>query len=91
MPAWPQTASQDDESTLLQQLLITPPSDLYSDSDRQRHAIERSLPGVDAPVPETGMDTFLYSIVNADINQASTSQRTMIEKIHDPDPGRLPR
>ena len=88
-PAW--AATQDEEPTLLERLLITPQKDLYSDADRKRHDIERSLPGANAPLPESGWDAFLDSIVNADVNQASTSQRTMIEKLRDPDPNRLPR
>src|SRR5574338_66227 len=89
VPSWP--APADEEPTLLERLLITPQKDLYSDADRKRHDIERSLPGSDAPLPESGWDAFLDSIVNADVNQASAGQRTMIEKLSDPDPNRLPR
>lgn len=90
VPAWP-AESKDDEPTLLEQLLITPRRDAYSDADSRRHMIERNLPGADAPVPETGWEAFLDSVAGADINQASTSQRTMIEKLNDPDANRLPR
>ncbi|HZP13255.1 MAG TPA: hypothetical protein VFB36_12625 [Nevskiaceae bacterium] len=87
--AWPD--QKDDEPTLLEQLMVTPRKDVYSDADSRRHMIERNLPGADAPLPDTGWDAFLDSIANADINQATASQRTMIEKLSDPDPNRLPR
>jgi hypothetical protein len=86
-PVW----ADDDEPTVLERLLITPRKDTYSDADSKRHAIERSLPGADAPLPETGWDAFLDTLMNADVNHASHEQRVMIEKLNDPDPGRLPR
>src|ERR1043166_2308597 len=86
-----QDASNDDDRTLLERLLVTPREDEYSKSDARRHAIERSLPGADAPLPETGFDNFLDTLLKADINQAGTEQRVIIEKLHDPDINRLPR
>jgi hypothetical protein len=89
--AWPAESSSDDEPTMLEKLLITPRKDAYSDADSRRHALERSLPGADATPPETGWDSFLDTLLNADVNNASHEQRVMIEKLADPDPGRLPR
>ncbi len=88
--AWPEEG-KGDEPTLLERLMVTPRRDIYSDADSKRHMIERNLPGADTSPPETGWDAFLDSIANADINQASASQRTMIEKLDDPDANRLPR
>src|SRR4051812_44301433 len=84
--AWPaEESSKDDEGTLLERLLITPRKDAYSSGDARRHAVERDLPGAEAPLPDTGWDAFLDTLLNADINRANPEQRVMIEKLSDPD------
>jgi hypothetical protein len=84
-------ADGDDEPTLLERLMIRPRRDEFSDADRRRAAIERSLPGMTAaPPPESGWDEFLEALANADINKAGAGQRVMIEKLNDPDFNRLP-
>ena len=83
--------AKSEEPTLLEKLLVTPRKDLYSDADRKRAAIERSLPGSDLPQQETGWDAFLDTLLDADVNHANHEQRTMIEKLDDPDTNRLPR
>ncbi len=90
--AWSAGADDENEPTLLERLLVTPQRDAFSEGDRKRAAIERSLPGVtDAPPPETTGEAFLDALLHSDINQAGEGQRVMIEKLNDPDPGRLPR
>src|SRR5437867_1133028 len=64
--------TQQDDSSLLERILITPPSDEYSARDRRRHRVEKSLPGLgtETPVPETGSDQFLEALLHSDINKA---------------------
>jgi hypothetical protein len=88
-PTW---AADEDEPTLFEQLMIRPQRDIFSEGDIKREKIERSLPGMtDAEPPQSGWDTFIDMIANADVNQASPQQRVMIEKLNDPDFNRLPR
>lgn len=82
-----------DDSSLLERILITPPSDEFSDRDRRRRKIEKSLPGMgtEGPAPETTGDRFLDALLYSDVNKAGSGQRRIIEKLDDPDSNRLPR
>ena len=96
-PSWAaekdEPATGDDDSpTLFERLMVTPERDAFTDGDRKRAELERSLPGMtDAAPAKSGLDLFLDAIANADVNQASPGQKAMIEKLNDPDFNRLPR
>jgi hypothetical protein len=85
-------AEEAEEPTLLERLMVTPPDDAYSDDDRKRAKVQRSLPelGTEEPPEPSGFDQFLMSVANADINKASPGQKKMINKLSDPDFNRLP-
>ena len=80
-----------DEPTLFERLLVTPRRDAWSESDRKRQKLERSLPELTAePPPLSAWEEFLLSIANADVANASPAQVKMTEKLNDPDFNRLP-
>jgi len=95
-PAWTadrdKQADDEDSPTLFERLMVTPRHDVFSDNDRRRAEIERSLPGMTVEeAQKSGFDVFIEQIADADINKASPGQKSMIEKLNDPDFNRLPR